>query len=367
MHESKLNREATADYIGSFSTKILDDFYAKNQGISGQEIVNLTTIKQVNFFILKVLFDQWQEETKKFKSPFFNYKNESVSGALKNLINVLSKNILIERDALEPLLKEAVESTLILMYQPGDYLNTMIQSITKIDKIKELTTASKYIKLHKGLFEEIIAAIQKSAHAETEYAPIIESIIKDHAFDSAEIESVAQLFSAVEPMDILEKGEDLALPTSEADDNEMEDFMPLDESASTSKYDDQFEPLEASPSDKEVENVSSESVNEQYSEEVETIHNQYQEQTETVASKHETNQTMDFEASISINQRYMFVNDLFGNDVPEYEMAIAEIEGQESFDDAVELLVQSYSRKYDWDMNSDEVKELLKVIFKRFR
>jgi hypothetical protein len=31
------------------------------------------------------------------------------------------------------------------------------------------------------------------------------------------------------------------------------------------------------------------------------------------------------------------------------------------------MLVQNYAKEYFWDMNSDEVKELLKVIFRRFR
>ena len=56
-----------------------------------------------------------------------------------------------------------------------------------------------------------------------------------------------------------------------------------------------------------------------------------------------------------------------GNVNTNFEQAIMDIESWDSFYDAGEKLFQEYAKNLDWDMNSDEVKELLKVIFRKFR
>jgi VIT1/CCC1 family predicted Fe2+/Mn2+ transporter len=71
--------------------------------------------------------------------------------------------------------------------------------------------------------------------------------------------------------------------------------------------------------------------------------------------------------AISVNHRYMFTKELFDGSREAFTEAIAAIEACESFDDAVELLVQTYAKERAWDMNSEEVKELLKVVFRKFR
>ncbi|CAE7893316.1 unnamed protein product, partial [Symbiodinium microadriaticum] len=68
--------------------------------------------------------------------------------------------------------------------------------------------------------------------------------------------------------------------------------------------------------------------------------------------------------SISESHQYMFIQELFAGDSNKFQDAIAHVEEHQSFDEAVEYLVQSYARELDWNMNSDEVKELLKVIFR---
>ncbi|MFY0600357.1 MAG: hypothetical protein JXR03_11860 [Cyclobacteriaceae bacterium] len=71
--------------------------------------------------------------------------------------------------------------------------------------------------------------------------------------------------------------------------------------------------------------------------------------------------------AISVNNRYMFIKELFDGDKDHFNLAIENLETCDSFDDAVEVLVQDYAKSLDWDMNSDEVKELLKVVFRKFR
>ena len=86
-----------------------------------------------------------------------------------------------------------------------------------------------------------------------------------------------------------------------------------------------------------------------------------------VISESHAEQVDNMMSAISVNHRYMFINELFDGEADIFTEAIGKIEKCSSFDDSVEILVQNYAKDYHWDMNSDEVKELLKIIFRRFR
>ncbi|MEO1254266.1 MAG: hypothetical protein AAFY41_05190 [Bacteroidota bacterium] len=99
-----------------------------------------------------------------------------------------------------------------------------------------------------------------------------------------------------------------------------------------------------------------------------TINQQFEKQEETLAEHHETSKSSNSILElISLNHRYMFIKDLFKNDKREFEHALNELEGYDNFDSSVEFLVQGYAKENEWDMQSDEVKEFLKVLFRRFR
>ena len=100
----------------------------------------------------------------------------------------------------------------------------------------------------------------------------------------------------------------------------------------------------------------------------ETINQQFETNEETVAEHHEAKKGDSILEMISLNHRYMFVKRaLFKNDKDQFEKALGELEDFETFDESVEFLVQSYAKHNEWDMQSDEVKEFLKVLFRRHR
>lgn len=362
MHGSKLNQEATNTYSQSYAAKIAEDFFSQNDSISGQQIISITPVKQVNFFVLKVLFDEWQSEIKKFKSPYFDYKNEDVNQSLKAFINTLSKNIRIEKDHFQPLLEKAVASTLELLYEPAKYYSHELAKSTSSDKIRELKATSKYIKLHKTLFE---ALLQKLDEVNDLNIAIQGALTKYHDANQ-EIEQTASLFEKTLPLNVIEQQEiveDLPMPEPLEELEEIETPTP-EESASQEEINNEFEPIE----EEELEPVT-DNINQQYKGDIKTLNQQYEEKekSKTVAAALETKSLSNLKNNININQRYMFVNDLFEGNDKDYEVAMDEVEKCDSFDSSVELLVQNYAKKYAWDMNADEVKELLKVIFKRFR
>lgn len=361
MHGSKLNQEATSTYSQSYSAKIVEEFFSKNDAITGQQIISVTPIKQVNFFILKSLFDEWQEEIKKFKSPYFDYKNEDVNQSLKAFINTLSKHIKIEKEHFLPLMEKAVSASLELLYEPGSYFGKELSKSNAADKSRELKANGKYIKLHRGLFEDLIARVDQGDELNT----ALQGAISNYEASSEEVEQTERLFSSTLEITVLNeepKAEDLPMPEPLDELEEMEMLSP-EESSKQEEINQEFEPVE------DEDDGITDSINQQYKEDIKTLNQRYEEKekAKTVAAALETKSLSNLKNNININQRYMFVNDLFDGNDKDYEVAMDQVEACDSFDSSVELLVQNYSRKYTWDMNSDEVKELLKVIFKRFR
>lgn len=362
MHGSKLNQEAKNTYSQSYSAKIVEDFFSKNDSISGQQIISITPVKQVNFFVLKSLFDEWQEEIKKLKSPYFDYKNEEVNQSLKAFINTLSKHIQIEKKHFLPLLERAVSSTLELLYEPGRYFNQELSKSAAADKSKELKASSKYIKLHRALFEVLVTRLEQTDDLKS----AIQEALSATDISRDEVEEIESLFSTTLKLSVTDeepKAEDLPMPEPLDELDEIETLTP-EESSVQEEINEEFEPIDDTEDD-----IPTHNINQQYKGDIKTLNQRYEERekTKTVAAALETKSLSNLKNNININQRYMFVNDLFEGDDKDYEIAMDEVEECDSFDSSVELLVQNYSKKYAWDMNSDEVKELLKVIFKRFR
>lgn len=397
MHASKLNQEAVNQFSQSYTKHIVDDFFGQNQHITGQQIISLSPIKQVNFFVLKVLFEEWQEEEKKFESSYFDYTSEEVSQAMKTLSNSLSKNIQVAKSDFVPLVEKAVGSTLEMMYDPALFYMAELKKLSNKDIHKEFKSIGKYFKLYKELFDQILSNIESSVSHEL---PALESVIKNtiesFSLDTGEQEEIEGLFNATLRLDVLDENtqtEELPEEEELKSDDEINFFDSLDDSVTPAPMPEPTpvpEPV-VKPTIKEEVNVTttsevktivadeevitedileSKNVNDQFAEsDIKTINDKFEEQEKpkNIATVHEEKPVSELASSININQRYMFINDLFEGNEKDYNTALDEIDSSDSFDSSVELLVQNYAKKYMWDMNSDEVKELLKVIFKRFR
>ena len=64
----------------------------------------------MNLFVVRELFKAWKEETKKLKSPYFNYESPEVKEALETLMDKLSNNILSRSSAFYSAFKKSSES-----------------------------------------------------------------------------------------------------------------------------------------------------------------------------------------------------------------------------------------------------------------
>lgn len=505
--QRKLNQEFIKEYSRQFSEKITSEFFENRETINGKEILNITPSRQVNFFILKILFGNWQEEMKKLESPYFNYRDPEVRRAMVEFMNTLSQNIEMDEDHLYELMQEAVADAITLAVLPQKFLyDELIQrDITSVNH-KITRPLLKYLKLYREYFEEFFSEndneelstfldrsreffegidVQEVAEAEllrlSEVRQIDLSDVVDTGADEQEDvddftgpdfevglqeddedtpehyqaeerdeapqeEPVAQEPDVAEQDEVPEEPavqtEEEPEPVEYSEDLSTEAPRPHEEEETTADEPEEEEPVHLSSEssisgsdngiytsementfgenpapeleedfssssaveeesadlpdevetkreemarlteeepdedaedtiesdDQDADFVEKEPLNKRFSGENTTINDRYANEDKfTLAEDLEKKEVESIMDAISVNHRYMFTKELFEGDRDEFVKAISRIEQSGSFDDAVEILVQNYAKTYSWDMNSEEVKELLKVVFRKFR
>ncbi|MEQ9099135.1 MAG: hypothetical protein RIF36_27680 [Imperialibacter sp.] len=433
MRESKLNHEAIEAFAELFTKRACDSFFEGTDTISGKEIVDLTPVKQVNYFVLKILFRKWQKETLRLQSPYFNYKNEDVRKALLSFMNALSQQIKVNRVNFEPLLQQATREAILLIVSPYDFFREELtgHESGKLND-KYLKNSSKYIKVNQEIFESYVALFGEKAEGDLSHDDAV--VLLDELFAAGDLsienrQEYEERFSEVAQVDFSTFVEEEDSSEEDDDDNDDDfDENPEEEESETSEDEDDDSsmtvedrgPAETAEEDEddelirfvdeeegeeedekpsydaleEVQETQAEEevkgkgsfeflgdeesdddaepdaapLNKQFSSEKTPLHEQLKaEQRPSLAEVHQSQKIDSIAGSITVNQRYMFVNELFDGDSDVFLAAMKKVEGCDSFDDAVELLIQTYSKKLEWDMNAPEVKELLKIVFKKFR
>ncbi len=415
--QKKLNEDFIDSYCEKFAQKVTADFFKKGVDvITGKEILKVTPSKQVNFFVIKLLFRYWQEETKKLESPFFNYKHEEVRQAMIQFMNVLSQHIEINKEKFETLLNHAVKDTIYLAAMPQAYVEIDLDS-RGVETIKEKAVEGtvKYLKIHKKEIQNFLSDMKgltiddvvDELPEEFDDFDTTEAVVEECKLLTQILEiNIDKVFSDdpdiddFDEDDLFEPGEEDLVdvkPKKTAPDAQEEskgvkvepedDAMAeedIEEENNVSEPDSTEEPEVVNKQPEEKSDPEPEAEEEPKKEvkapvileeedkeddfPEETINKQFEKEEETLAEHHETNQSSNSILElISLNHRYMFIKELFRNDKDEFEKTLDELEKYDNFDESVEFLVQGHAKQNEWDMQSDEVKEFLKVLFRRFR
>ena len=336
--DSKINYTYIETYSDSFSDKIING-YQENSTFGGEDLLKLTEIKPINFLVLKTLFQSWKSEIGKLKSPYFDYDNPEVQESLKSLMNTLSRHILIERHNLKILLKNAVHQSLLLIFSPYDYYLHELQENGKLKtSFEELQEILKYIKVNRRLWEIFLQELEK------------------RNLKKLTVEQAVEIFNAV-----LENTEE-----------QPDDFMSLKAELDKVLV---FDLGQMYSEKKQIENQPSSSIGEPVNLETRkeepiyrpTLNDQFQKgEHSTLADLHAKQKITDIKKHISINQRFMFVNDLFGGSTAEFNQAVESLEKLDNYDTAMQFLIQNYQGKHQWDMDSEEVNEFIQILHKRY-
>ncbi|SHN25416.1 hypothetical protein SAMN04488057_11421 [Cyclobacterium lianum] len=333
-------------YSGDFSRKICDEYFTDRQYIGGQEIIQLTACSQLNLMVIKILFESWQEQMDTMaRNPYFDYGDHAVKEALVRFMNTLSRAIKIRREDFEPLLEKALSLTLHLGADPvGFFLQDWDEPEGKPGGyFKE---QKKYIKWHVPVWQSVASAL-----AENPETPRWEEELQD-SFEknSSTLSSAHSLF---EPLN--EK-----VPI---DPNKMwtdKKVAPWEENAHEPAADPVAEPTDAEQPEVDEPDKGEGTVATEIDPALAWAKFESEEYTYMKGS------VRNLRESLGINQRIMFTKRLFQGNQDLLDQAMDELDQADSFFDAVNLMNQSFVQPLKWDASSDEVQELLQLLFRKF-
>jgi hypothetical protein len=336
--DEKISLEAIALYGDAYADNVLKSFFSSREKISGQEILTLCNVQQVNLFVVRELFRAWKEETKKLKSPYFDYDNTEVKEALENFMSVLSKNISIPRNHFGPLLKKATSQALLLIFDPYDFYAMIITGKNNKLEVEPFREEIKYIKVNKAPLERMLQKLEEKGVKEisgNEAFAILDLILEEVNFTPEDVESYNEKFSAVAPLDPSQ-----FYIRKEA----TKENIPVQPKPDTVKPNP--EPVAVSQP-KPAANVPKEK--------------NHQEQRAAVPNFQKIDKIKD---SLTINQKFMFTKVLFHGDFELFSKAIDRLDQLDTLNAAIRYIEDEYAST--WDHDSEEFHEFMELVEKRF-
>ena len=87
---------------------------------------------------------------------------------------------------------------------------------------------------------------------------------------------------------------------------------------------------------------------------------------QTVLERANHNKVVDLKSSITINQRFMFVNELFKGEGKVFTESLEKVETCNNYKEAIDMLLENYANRYDWDTDKEEVAEFFELVSRKF-
>jgi hypothetical protein len=359
----QINSNYLEKYAQDYAATVCEKFFLSRQFITGQDIIQLTDSTQVNFFIIKRLFELWQGELEKLKSnPFFDYRDVAVHEALTQFMNVISRRIKVEKSYFQPLVARAVSDAIQVAVDPVNFYQEEIRKATQ------------------GLINEFIKENKKYYKW---HVPVISFLIDKAGFgydDTAYLKAIAANYEVIK--DSLVSVNLLIATLGEIKVFDIDNvFMQLGND-NTAEIIEKEEPKEA----------SSESFSDKVNEKLEKAEkSNYIASNYTSLSPEEKNVNPVFldEASLrsrfekesyramkgvfgelsenlAINQRIMFSKILFEGNSDLLKHALKSIDESGSFSDAIDLINGRYLNELSWNDNPEIMDEFLLLVFRKF-
>ena len=202
--DEKISLESISRYSEAYTEKVLKGFFTSKDKITGAEILSLSNVQQVNLFVVRDLFKTWKEETKKLKSPYFDYESAEVKEAFETLMDRLSNNIAVDQAHFGPLLKKAVDETLLAVFDPYDFFSLMISGQNNKLEVTAFKEEIKYLKVNKAPLERLLQKLLEKNVQEisgNEAFAILDQILEEVNFNPEDVDAYLEKFSAVVPLD----------------------------------------------------------------------------------------------------------------------------------------------------------------------
>lgn len=337
--ESVINNAYINSYADTLSKIVCDRYFEEKDTISGEDILSLTNIKQVNMMVIKNLLSNWEKESEKLKSPYFNYDSDLVKDALDQLMNVLSRNINVTKKDFIPLFRNALRDILYLIYSPYEFFKTEITTLHNPFTLISVQKRKKFIKVNASLFDTFLTALEetgKDNFSHTEALNLFDNVCSKINFAPDEPKDIFANLSAMLLLD--------------EDQIYKEDMESVEQSTRSAPKDRAGKPI-----------------HEQYYVEKETLADKLKkEDKNTVLDFHQSQKIESLRKNISIHQKFMFLRELFNNDDSFFNEVIDHLDKTTETEIAKNYLKAQFYDTGKWDNENETVQEFLVVFSKKF-
>ena len=331
-----INRDYIKSYSASYTNNILDTAFKEGPYLQGKDLKRLCNPEQINYNLLKAIFLQWEAEVSKLQNPYFDHSAQAVQNALKTYMEVLSRHITLDKGSLRPLLQQAVEETLYQVFSPIDFFENFLwpPEIGSL-MLDEFANHKRFVKINQAFLKELIRQWEEENKTEIELSDYRDGLRRlssnwDKEWESTEDYEAA--FSRVVALNVQAIWKQEIQPESEVDE--------------------------------EIPN----NVNQQFARKVVSLNDTLQKDQATLAD-HLNNgiDTVDnIKKSLNINQKFRFVNELYGGNSNEFKQGLDKIERCNNYQEAIQTLDDNSSLRAKWDMDNQAVRELIDLVSKRF-
>ncbi len=371
---AQINGNYLEKYARSYAELVCDQFFSTRQFITGQEIIQLTPSAQVNFFIIKRLFELWQEELGKLKaSPYFDYRDIAVHEALTQFMNVLSRRIKVERRHLEVMLQDAVQEAIRVATDPVAFYQMELEK-APAGKINEyLKENKKYFKWN----EKLVTSLIDKAGIVQDLGNYQQAIAANFQALGGSLDAPKELLATISgtlffDLDLYRGTEAAPLPEIEEEEEVIfvervtelvvesnDDFH----EESVPEFDE--EELAEEPAwTPQVERVVSTGVTSSSGKGLDAAHLKALFATETY--KGMKGILGELAESLALNQRFMFTKELFDGNADLLRHALKSVDELNTFEEAVELINSRFVFELGWDIESEEVREFMQQVYRKF-
>lgn len=364
----QINSNYLENYSREYAQLVCERFFSSRQFITGQDIIQLTSSTQVNFFIIKRLFELWQEELAKLKSsPYFDYRDIAVHEALTQFMNVLSRRIKVERSTLEPLVKVAVTQAVEVATDPVAFYQKEVNKAPQ-GKINEyLKENKKYYKWHD---KAVTFLIDKTGFGHDTGA-YLRAVAANYQAMKDSFESVNLLLATLGDVKAFDLDQYLV------DDSEMSFDRPTQPVADreSSFFEDVETPqavrseptpiVEASSAKPVADTVTVSAPSKPLSNGTKLDAAKLKGHFASESYRGMSGILGELSESLALNQRFMFTKELFDGNADLLRHALKSIDEADSFEASVELINSRYVSELDWDVNSEVVREFMQLVYRK--
>ena len=387
-----------AHYGRRLAARLCDQHFGPQPtaALDGPAVLKFTPVRQLNLLVVRQLLGQWQAETARLRSPYFDFEAAPVQAALSQFMNVLSRHISLGRAAFEPLLAQAAADTLGLVADPADSFQRLLLGSAESPTLAGLRDSLRYIAVDKAFYQGFVDTLAGSRELSRDFLTHRFGLYHAANYKAHQpMQRLVEEFSALLPLttaDLLEDG-----PVSSATATAVavaaepaQDAAPVAPApAATPVAPPTFVatpaslPAPAAPAETAGNSESIAPAHPLLAPDAASVplHEKLKAGQPAAPVLAETLRATAAPASlaertgpkvetlreaISINQRFSFINELFGGENMDYHAAIQHLDSLPTPEQARAYVTSDLSQRYDWSRKEEHVNKLLKLIERKF-